>query len=64
MKLIHCPACNDDLRLWSQEPLRCHCGSSWGHYLDDDLTAVMGGISIPLCISQPRRNLCAPERSV
>ena len=29
---------------------RCACGKSWGYYLEDDLTAVMGGLAVPVAI--------------
>lgn len=50
MKLIHCPQCNDVVRLWMGEMRHCHCEASWGRFLSDDLTAEIGGKAIPLCV--------------
>ena len=50
MKLVFCPKCTDTFRVWINETKHCHCGASWGYYLDDDLTAVIGGKAIPLAI--------------
>lgn len=50
MKLVFCPECRDVFRLWMGEVRHCHCGASWGRYLDDDLTGKIGGRAIPLCI--------------
>lgn len=50
MKLIFCAECHDVIRLWQNVDRQCRCGASWGRYLDDDLTAQIGGQAIPLCI--------------
>lgn len=50
MKLIYCPKCLDMKKLRMLELRRCACGSSWGYYLDDDLTAEIGGSAVPIAI--------------
>ena len=50
MKLIYCPECLDMTKLRMQELRRCACGKSWGYYLDDDLTAEIGGHAVPIAI--------------
>lgn len=41
MKLLHCLACGDVVRLYS-EPRACHCGRSRGHYVDDERVVLWG----------------------
>ena len=50
MKLIYCPKCLDMTKLRMLELRRCACGNSWGYYLDDDLTAEVGGHAVPIAI--------------
>jgi hypothetical protein len=50
MKLIYCPECLDMTKLRMLELRRCACGKSWGYYLEDDLTAEIGGLAVPLAI--------------
>lgn len=50
MKLIYCPQCLDMTKLRMLELRRCACGASWGYYLEDDLTAEIGGCAVPLAI--------------
>lgn len=50
MKLIYCPICLDMTKLRIQELRRCSCGKSWGYYLEDDLTAEVGGSAVPIAI--------------
>ena len=51
MKLIYCPECLDVKKLRMLRVRYCECGKSWGYYLDDDLTAEIGGLAIPLAIA-------------
>lgn len=48
MKLIRCTACNDIVAL-QFERRECHCGRSWGRYLDHEV-AEIGGDAIALGI--------------
>jgi hypothetical protein len=51
MKLLFCPECKDvvSLRPGGMDSNRnCWCGASWGYYLEDDLTGILGGQAIPL----------------
>jgi hypothetical protein len=41
MKLLHCTACGDLVRLYA-EPRRCHCGKSVGRYVSDLHVALAG----------------------
>ena len=50
MKLIYCPECLDMTKLRMLELRRCACGKSWGYYLEDDLTAEIGGSAVPIAI--------------
>jgi hypothetical protein len=50
MKLIYCPVCLDMKKLRRLELRRCACGESWGYYLEDDLTAEIGGMAVPIAI--------------
>ncbi|OPZ27276.1 MAG: hypothetical protein BWZ02_01711 [Lentisphaerae bacterium ADurb.BinA184] len=50
MKLIYCPKCLDMKKLRMLALRRCACGQSWGYYLDDDLTAEIGGCAVPVAI--------------
>jgi nicotinamidase-related amidase len=50
MKLLYCPQCLDVIKLRMRELRRCACGTSWGCYLDDDLTAEIGGNAVPIAI--------------
>jgi hypothetical protein len=49
MKLIYCPDCSDMVRLTLRKR-SCACKKSWGKYTDN-LNAVIGGIAIPIGIS-------------
>lgn len=51
MKLIYCPECLDMKKVRMLEIRYCACGKSWGYYLDDDLTAEIGGSAIPIAIA-------------
>ncbi len=50
MKLIYCPACLDMIKLKMLELRRCDCGEAWGYYLEDDLTAEIGGTAVCVAI--------------
>jgi len=50
MKLIYCPDCRDMIKLRKLEFRHCACGHSWGYYLEDDLTAEIGGSAAPVAI--------------
>jgi hypothetical protein len=50
MKLIYCPECLDMKKLRMLELRECACGKAWGYYLEDDLTAEIGGSAIPIAI--------------
>ena len=50
MKLLYCPECLDVKKVRCLTVRYCSCRKSWGYYLEDDLTAVMGGRSVPLAI--------------
>ncbi len=50
MKLIYCPDCLDMIKLRMLEFRHCACGNSWGYYLEDDLTAEVGGSAVPIAI--------------
>lgn len=47
MKLILCPSCEDVVKL-NVTGRFCECGHSWGRYLDDGISAEIGGEAIPL----------------
>ena len=51
MKLIYCPECLDVKKVRMLKVRHCTCGKSWGYYLEDDLTAVMGGAAVPIAIA-------------
>lgn len=55
MKLIFCPTCQDIFKL-QKYPKTCECRKSWGKYEDDGLHAIVGGLSIPLGISNSSFN--------
>lgn len=48
MKLIHCPQCQDIMKL-NMTAKMCVCGKSWGIYIDG-LNAIIGGKAIPIGI--------------
>jgi hypothetical protein len=50
IKLIFCPHCLDMKKVRRLELRRCACGRSWGYYLEDDLTAVIGSAAVPVAI--------------
>jgi hypothetical protein len=50
MKLIYCPECLDMVKVRRLELRQCACGKSWGYYLDDDLTAEVGGQAVPIAV--------------
>ena len=50
MKLIYCPECLDVTKLKMLKLRSCACGKSWGYYLEDDLTAEIGGLAVPIAI--------------
>lgn len=52
MKLLICMECGDIIRLFS-EKRHCKCGRSWGHYLDDQITAVQTSNAYSLGIANP-----------
>jgi hypothetical protein len=54
MKLIYCPNCLDVTKLKMLELRRCDCGESWGYYLEDDLTAEIGGRAVPIAIENDK----------
>lgn len=54
MKLIYCPECLDVKKVRMLKLRRCRCGKSWGYYLDDDLTAVVGGLAVPLAVENDK----------
>jgi len=54
MKLIYCPECLDVKKVRMLKVRHCACGKSWGYYLDDDLTAVVGGLAVPLAIENDK----------
>jgi len=54
MKLLYCPECLDMKKLRMQELRRCACGKAWGYYLDDDLTAEIGGTAVLLAIENDK----------
>ena len=62
MKLLYCSTCNDVLKLRMEHMRSCHCGASWGRYLDDDLTAQLGGVAIPLGINNSSLQSALNER--
>ncbi len=62
MKLIYCPECNDVKRVWQLRVRYCACGKSWGYYLDDDLTAEMGGCAVPLAIANDELREASAQR--
>jgi hypothetical protein len=49
VKLIYCPRCHD-LVLLTRFERKCACSESWGHYLEDGVTATIGGAAIPIGI--------------
>jgi hypothetical protein len=62
MKLIYCPDCLDMMKLRMLELRRCACGKSWGYYLDDDLTAEIGGLAVPIAIENDQRRDAVQQR--
>ncbi len=54
MKLIYCPKCLDVKKVQMRKVRHCSCGKSWGYYLDDDLTAMVGGLAMPLAIENDK----------
>ncbi len=52
MKLLLCPVkdCHD-VRKLQQRTVHCQCEASWGRYCADGRNAVLGGMAIPLGIS-------------
>lgn len=51
MKLIYCPHCSDVVRLIELRRY-CDCSRSYGNYVDR-LQAEIGGLAIPIGISNP-----------
>lgn len=47
MKLILCPLCEDVIKL-NRAGRFCECGRSWGRYLNDGVSAEIGGEAVPL----------------
>jgi len=47
MKLLFCPKCQDIRKLLHRRVF-CECGASYGNYLEDSLSAVIGGKAIPI----------------
>ena len=62
MKLIFCPECLDVKKVRMLELRRCACGRAWGYYLEDDLTAVIGGSAVPLAIENDELREAAAHR--
>ncbi len=62
MKLIYCPKCLDMTKLRMLELRRCACGESWGYYLDDDLTAEIGGHAVPIAIENDKLRNAIQQR--
>jgi hypothetical protein len=62
MKLIFCPECLDVKKVRMLELRRCACGQAWGYYLEDDLTAVIGGTAVPLAIENDELLQAAANR--
>jgi hypothetical protein len=62
MKLIYCPECLDVKKVRMLKVRHCACGKSWGYYLDDDLTAVVGGLAVPLAIENDKLREAAARR--
>lgn len=50
MKLIFCPECTD-IRKLHKDGVKCWCGKSWGKYLEDNHKAEIGGLAVPLGVS-------------
>lgn len=63
MKLIYCPECLDMVKLRMLELRRCACGRSWGYYLEDDLTAEIGGHAVPVAIENDELREAVRRRS-
>jgi len=40
----------------------CACGESWGYYLEDDLTAEIGGRAIPIAIANDQLREAIADR--
>jgi len=51
MKLIYCPHCHDITRLIVNRKRYCLCKQSHGMYCSDGLHALVGGLAIPMGIS-------------
>jgi len=62
MKLIYCPECLDVKKVRMLKVRYCACGKSWGYYLDDDLTAVVGGLAVPLAIENDKLREAVAQR--
>jgi len=41
---------------------RCACGKAWGYYLDDDLTAEIGGTAVPVAIENDELREAVAQR--
>jgi len=51
MKLILCTSCQDIVRLLIGETRKCHCGCSWGKYMEKTSgRAEIGGDAIPIAM--------------
>lgn len=62
MKLLYCPECLDMKKLRRLALRRCSCGQAWGYYLDDDLTAEVGGSAITIAIQNDELRLACSRR--
>ncbi|MBB6053120.1 hypothetical protein [Armatimonas rosea] len=52
MKLLFCGYCHDIVRLFP-ERRTCHCGRSWGQYLEDNSTTIQTANTLSLGIANP-----------
>lgn len=62
MKLIYCPECLDMKKVKMMDLRYCACGKSWGYYLEDDLTAVIGGLAVPVAIQNDELRRAVRQR--
>lgn len=63
MKLVYCPECLDVKKVRKLKVRYCACGKSWGYYLEDDLTAEIGGLAVPLAIENDELREAVARRS-
>jgi hypothetical protein len=74
LKLLYCVRCGDVVRLFPEKRY-CHCGRSWGNYLEDNSTTVQTHASLSLGLANSdfqqalnafaeNPNRCSPELSI